>query len=133
MHIDGGCHCGAIRYAADANPEHVVICHCTDCQIFSGGPYRTSVAVPLSSLTLHGTPKLYDKIADSGRRVAVAFCGVCGTALYSHGEGRDFVYLRVGSCDQRRNLPPRKQGFCESALSWAMDIRELPNIRRQSA
>jgi hypothetical protein len=128
MHIDGGCHCGAIRYEAEVDPDNVVICHCTDCQTFSGGPYRTSVAVLLRLLQVTGVPKVYAKIADSGRQVATNFCGQCGTALYSHGEGRDFVFLRVGSCRQRSQLPPRQQGFCQSAMPWAMDIREVPQV-----
>ncbi|MGO7990898.1 GFA family protein, partial [Rhizobium leguminosarum] len=30
MHITGGCHCGAIRYQAEIDPERTSICHCTD-------------------------------------------------------------------------------------------------------
>ena len=32
MKIDGGCHCGAITYEAEVDPEKTSICHCTDCQ-----------------------------------------------------------------------------------------------------
>lgn len=126
MHIDGGCHCGAIRYEADVDPQTVVLCHCTDCQTFSGGPYRTSVAVQLGDFHLTGSPKTYAKIADSGRRVLTTFCGNCGAALYSHGEGREFLFLRVGSSRQRADLPPQRQGFCDSAMPWAMNIDEVP-------
>lgn len=132
MHIDGACHCGSIRYEAEVDPESVVICHCTDCQTFSGGPYRTSVAAPMSQFRLEGSPKTYAKVADSGRRVVTAFCGDCGTALYSHGEGRDFLFLRVGSARQRAELPPQRQGFCDSAMPWAMNLGELPRVPRPS-
>ena len=128
MQIDGKCHCGAIAYEAEVDPETVVLCHCADCQTFSGGPYRTSVAVPLDRFRLTGQPTAYAKTADSGRRVAVTFCGTCGTALYSHGEGRDFLFLRVGSVRQRAELPPKRQGFCGSGMPWAQDIREVPKV-----
>jgi hypothetical protein len=128
MKIDGRCHCGAICYEADIDPNTVVICHCSDCQTFSGAPYRTSVAVPLLKLQLTGTPTVYCKTADSGRQVKTTFCGACGTALYSHGEGRDFVFLRLGSVRQRSQLPPMRQGFCHSAELWAMDIRNVPQV-----
>ena len=36
MNIDGRCHCGYIRFEADADPDKAAICHCTDCQSFSG-------------------------------------------------------------------------------------------------
>ncbi len=35
MNIEGGCHCGALRYEAQIDPEGVGICHCTDCQTLS--------------------------------------------------------------------------------------------------
>ncbi len=33
MRITGQCHCGSVRYEAEADPEHVVICHCTDASV----------------------------------------------------------------------------------------------------
>ncbi len=45
MKLDGGCHCGTIRYTARIDPDTVVICHCTDCQTISGAPYRANVPV----------------------------------------------------------------------------------------
>jgi hypothetical protein len=44
MKIDGGCHCGAVRYEARISPKLVTICHCTDCQTISA-PYRVNVHV----------------------------------------------------------------------------------------
>ena len=41
MKIEGGCHCGGIRFEAEVDPAAVVICHCTDCQTFSGSAFRT--------------------------------------------------------------------------------------------
>ena len=55
--IEGGCHCGAIRYEAVINPDYVVICHCSDCQAMSGAPYRVNVPVSTAKLTLTGEPK----------------------------------------------------------------------------
>ena len=43
MKVDGRCHCGAIVYAAEVDPEMADVCHCLDCQCFSGAPYRASV------------------------------------------------------------------------------------------
>ena len=43
--IHGSCHCGDITFQAEANPARVVICHCTDCQKMSGGPYHSIVQV----------------------------------------------------------------------------------------
>jgi hypothetical protein len=131
MTIDGTCHCGAIRFEANINPDYVVLCHCTDCQTFSSAPYRASVPVKAENFTLHGTPKEYVKIGGSGAQVAVAFCGTCGTALYSTAaapDGRTRFNLRLGWVRQRAELPPKRQGFCRSALPWAYDIGDVPKV-----
>jgi hypothetical protein len=45
MNIDGRCHCGYITFEADADPDKAWICHCTDCQSFSGSAFRTIARV----------------------------------------------------------------------------------------
>ena len=45
MKIDGACHCGAIAYEAELDPEKVAICHCDDCQALSGSAFRTVAPV----------------------------------------------------------------------------------------
>ena len=41
MKINGACHCGDITFAAEVDPEQVLLCHCTDFQTLSGSPYRS--------------------------------------------------------------------------------------------
>ena len=135
MKVDGSCHCGSVTYEAEINPDHVVICHCTDCQTFSGAPYRVSVfGVPPENLWLRGDPKTYVKVGGSGRKILVAFCGNCGSALYStSAETLGTINLRIGAIRQRRALIPRAQGFCGSAMPWAMNIdgiRKIPEPRQ---
>jgi hypothetical protein len=129
MKVDGACHCGAIRVEANVNPDYVVLCHCTDCQTFSSAPYRASVPVKAENFRLTGTPTEYVKIGGSGAKRVVAFCGVCGTALFSTTlEDRAVFNLRLGWVRQRAELPPQRQGFCSSALPWAFDIRDVPKV-----
>ena len=40
MKVHGTCHCGQITFEAEVDPDRASICHCTDCQILSGSPYR---------------------------------------------------------------------------------------------
>lgn len=131
MHVDGGCHCGSIRYEAEVDPEDTIICHCTDCQTLSGSAYRTVVFVPESDFTLlAGDLKIYVKTADSGNRRAMMFCPECGTQIYAtsvEGEGRTFG-LRVGTVRQRAELRPRRQHWCRSALDWVGDLGDIARI-----
>src|SRR6266853_6663630 len=90
MKIDGRCHCGYITYAAEVDPEQVMICHCADCQILSGSAFRT-VAFTLegSFQLLSGELKKYVKTGESGTRRQQNFCPECGTPICSAtvGEG----------------------------------------------
>ena len=128
MKIDGGCHCGAISYEAEVDPGKASLCHCDDCQSFSGSPFRASVPAKAGDFKLlKGEPKIYIKIAESGRPRAQAFCGNCGSAIYSAApENTPFYMLRLGAVKQRAQIPALKQIWCDSALPWAQDITALP-------
>ena len=133
MHIEGSCHCGAIGYEAEINPDKVVICHCTDCQTSSGAPYRANVPVAIDKFQLRGQPKTYVKTAASGSRVLLAFCGDCGSALYSSKLDNPLVFnLRLGAVKQRAQLAPKAQFWCSSAMPWAMNISRIPQSPDQS-
>jgi len=133
MHIDGGCHCGYIKYEAEIDPETVSICHCTDCQTLSGTAYRTVVPAKKDSFKLiTGQPKLYIKTAESGNKRAQGFCPECGTPIYATSAPDPQIYgLRVGSVTQPTQLQPKKQGWCRSALGWVMNIESLPQSPKQ--
>ena len=128
MKIDGHCQCGAIRFEAQVDPARVTICHCTDCQHFSGSPWRASVPAPAETFRItSGQPATYIKTADSGAKRVQGFCGACGSAIYSaDAENPETYGIRLGSVTQRAQLPPRKQIWRKSALRWADDIHDLP-------
>lgn len=128
LKVDGSCHCGAIAYEAEVNPETVGICHCTDCQRLTGSAYRVSVPAPASTFRLvRGEPHKYVKTADSGNRRIHAFCGNCGTPIYACAlENTPSYSLRVGNINQRALLPPKRQIWCRSAVPWSMDLRDVP-------
>jgi hypothetical protein len=133
MKIDGACLCGAIAFEAQVDPDKVVVCHCLDCQILSGAPYRASVPVKSEDLTFtRGKPKVYVKIAESGNRRALGFCGECGSPFYSTTDDpAPKVYmLRIGAVRQRDILVPRKQIWHKSALSWVNHIADLETFEK---
>ena len=123
MKVDGGCHCGYIKYEAEIDPEKTMICHCTDCQTLSGSAFRTVVPVPKEHFRiLSGRPKIYVKTAESGNQRAQAFCPECGTAIYASAVSDPPSYnVRIGSMRQRAELPPKAQHWCRSAVPWVMD------------
>jgi len=100
MEIDGACHCGKIRYEAEINPDCVILCHCTDCQIMWGPLVAKTLPVRVEKLIIGGEPKRYIKTGSSG--VSTTFCETCGSPiLLWAGDEPRFVNLRLGSERQR--------------------------------
>ena len=128
MKVHGRCHCGAIRYEANVDPQRVTICHCRDCQVLTGTAYRTTVPTAVADFVLlGGVPKTYVKVAESGNRRVQAFCGECGTPIYACAFDDAKTYgLRIGALDEREHLPPRRRIWCRSALPWSESITGLP-------
>lgn len=133
MHVEGKCHCGAIAYQAEVDPNTVRICHCTDCQTLTGSAYRVIVRAPAASFVLEsGTPKIYVRTSDSGAKRGQAFCPECGTPLYAAAlENPAFYVLRLGAIKERAALAPKDQVWCRSALPWSGDLSGIAKHDRQ--
>ncbi|MCU0990177.1 MAG: GFA family protein [Xanthomonadales bacterium] len=134
MRIDGACHCGAIRFTADVDPSRVMLCHCTDCQVLSGSPYRHVVPAAVETFELEGQPKRYVKVAESGNRRVQAFCPECGTPIYSSAtESPAWVSIRLGCVRQRAELGPHAQIWHRSAMPWLAALAAVARSPEQQA
>lgn len=131
--ITGSCHCGHVAYEANIDPEKVIICHCTDCQIMSGGAYRWGTLVDARNFQLmRGEPTYYQKKSESGSARYLAFCGTCGTSLWG-GDGIEPTQysLRLSTAHQARNLSPKLQIWHRSAYPWVESLHEIAAIDAQ--
>jgi hypothetical protein len=81
---EGGCLCGAIRYAVNAPPLRVTFCHCRFCQKATGSAYLVEPIFEKSALeVIAGLPKIYSHRSEgSGKIVHIHFCDACGTKLF---------------------------------------------------
>jgi hypothetical protein len=113
----------------------VQVCHCTDCQTGTGSAFRVSIPVTGTAFKMTGQPTNYLKTtADSGRPRVQAFCGQCGSPIYSTspGEGMQPAYMvRVGILSQRDQLMPRRQNWFRSARAWVTELGSLPRNEKQ--
>jgi len=128
MHVDGECHCGHVTFEAEIDPQAVSICHCTDCQSLTGSPFRVTVICSGEQIRIQsGSPKIYAKTGDNGRKRLQHFCADCGSPFTS-GEGvqTDDWGIRWGSIRQRDRLKPVRQIWCRSAAPWIKDVQGLP-------
>lgn len=134
MHVDGACHCGAVTFTAEVDPGRVMVCHCTDCQVLSGAPFRAVVAAPFESLAVKGQTRSYIKVAQSGNRRAQVFCPECATPLWATApENPTSVIIRLGCVRQRAQLKPTAQIWQHSALPWVAELAAVPGSAQQQA
>ena len=98
MEIKGGCLCGSVRYTAEADPASATVCHCRDCQKFTGSAFAALVRVAKERLTIEGTLKTFRSIGGSGNPILRHFCPECGSSIgrgarnaarYGYSECRD--------------------------------------------
>jgi hypothetical protein len=132
MQIDGACHCGLVSFTAEVNPERVMVCHCTDCQVLSGAPFRAVVTAPIESLVLRGQTKSYVKVAQSGNKRAQVFCPECATPLFATApENATHIVIRLGCVKQRAALTPAAQVWQHSAQPWLSELHRIPGSPEQ--
>jgi hypothetical protein len=132
MEITGGCLCGAVRYTADADPTSVTICHCTDCQKFTGAAFAALVLVTKDALTLSGTLKTFSSIGGSGNPILRHFCPECGSSIAEEPGARPGVLvLNVGTFDDPAVAIPGREIFRDDALPWVHIDGDLPRFAKR--
>ncbi|MDD1452871.1 GFA family protein [Sphingomonas sp. H160509] len=126
--LAGRCHCGAISYLAEGEPEHHALCHCGDCRRSAGAPMVGWIAFRSEQVTISGDPMTYESSA-SGRR---QFCGRCGTGLfYTNAEYLPGI-IDVQSCtlDDPEAVAPGAHIQVADRLAWMADVAALPAFER---
>jgi hypothetical protein len=132
MHIDGACHCALITFSAEIDPTRVMACHCTDCRILSGSPFRVSVAAPMHTFVLRGQPKSFIKVAESGNRSCAALLsGVRDAAVRDGARECDFRDHSLGCVKQRAQLVPAVQVWHRSSMPWLPELHRIPGTPEQ--
>jgi hypothetical protein len=115
----GGCLCGRVRYTATGEPAFSGICHCRNCQRFTGSAFETTIGFPTSSVSVQGDLKTYDEISDAGRALHRRFCPNCGSGVLVEADAFPGVTIFLaGSLDDPTAYKPTMELFCSSAQPW---------------
>ena len=97
--INGGYYCGDITITGEALSNKIMACHCTDCQKFSGAPYRAVAVIAADDVKISGSVTEFLKIAKSGNERVQGFCGKCGSHLYATDPAKTLFMIRTGCLD----------------------------------
>lgn len=120
--INGGCYCGEITIKGEVSSDKVMACHCTDCQKFSGAPFRAVAVIAADDITISGAVTEFRKIAESGNERLQGFCGNCGSHIYATDPAKTVFMIRTGCLEQHHELVPAKHIFGKSAVDWVAEI-----------
>ena len=129
MELEGGCHCGAVRYRVSGEQQHVAICHCRDCRKSAGAPMVSWAAFPSGCLAItRGEPRSWNSSGDAYR----SFCADCGTGLWYVNETflPGLVDIQTATLDDPEALPPRAHVQVAERLDWMTRINDLPELER---
>jgi hypothetical protein len=122
--IEGGCHCGAVRYRAGGAPFDVTHCHCVDCRRTSGAAFVTWFSVAAGDLAYtRGTPVR----RTSSPGVERTFCGACGTPLtYQRRDRASEVDVTACSLDDPTAIAPEDHTWTRELVRWVRLADGLP-------
>lgn len=128
--MTGGCACGAVRFKITAPPMGVGVCHCLDCQKGSGGGPNYVALIPRAGFEVtKGEAKVYTCQGDSGADIGRAFCGNCGSPLWSiPGEMSPFFPVKLGALDESSGMEPNLHLYTDSAQPWHLMHEGLPRF-----
>ena len=122
MHYEGGCLCGSVRYVAEGVPVNQRICHCRLCQKALGAAFNARLLFRSADVRVSGAATRFHSSPDLQR----AFCGACGTTLFSFRHSRDVVALTAGSLDDPSQFQPDMHFWTSSRQAWVKLDDGLP-------
>lgn len=128
MKLQGGCHCGAIRYSADDTPFHETVCHCIDCRRSSGAIAVAWFSVKRAHFAWNGTPAMYCSSPTVVRR----FCDKCGTTLsYEDRTLPGELDIAIATLDEPSQVPPKDHVWVQQKPDWDTISGPLPQYGRR--
>ncbi|HVH75868.1 MAG TPA: GFA family protein [Stellaceae bacterium] len=130
--ITGGCLCGAVRYRAEADAPSATVCHCRDCQKFTGSAFAALVLVPKNRVTIEGTLKTFSSIGGSGKPILRHFCPEYGSSIAEEpGTRPGMIILTVGTFDEPEAASPAREIFRDDALAWVSVAGDIPRFAKR--
>ena len=122
-YLTGGCQCGAVRFAAYAEPLKIGLCHCRMCQKAVAGPFAVLAEVAWSDFAwTRRTPSAFQSSSCAVRD----FCSACGTPLSYRTPGGPIIELLAGAFDEPHRVAPTYEVGVESKLGWLQRLAALP-------
>jgi hypothetical protein len=129
MALQGGCQCGAVRYEVNGTPQHVALCHCSDCRKSAGAPMVSWAAFAEAKFTLvQGELTTFNSSGSAMR----SFCSTCGTGIAYRNEEYlpGIVDIQSATLDDPDALPAGAHIQVAERIGWMAEAHSLPEFQR---
>ena len=117
MHLEGSCHCGAVRFSVEApHPYPFNLCYCSICRKTAGsGGFAIQLGALNDTLKVEGEANvarfhaiLHDE-GDAPSEGERTFCARCGSALWLWDpRWPELVHPHAGAIDTALPVPPER-------------------------
>ncbi len=129
MSLQGGCQCGAVRYEVNGTPQHVALCHCSDCRKSAGAPMVAWAAFAEDEFALlQGDLTTFNSSGTAMR----SFCPKCGTGIaYRNDEYLPgIIDIQSATLDDPDTLPAGAHVQVAERIGWMTEAHSLPEFQR---
>jgi hypothetical protein len=124
--IEGGCLCGAVRFAITPPTLWCAHCHCSLCRRAHGAPYVTFVGVPRERFQLLAGEAELERY-QSTPQATRGFCRRCGsTMLFESSRWADQVHVARAAIPGEIDRAPQAHCFYSDKASWVTVSDGLP-------
>ena len=126
---EGGCLCGAVRYALSAPPKWTALCHCDSCRRAASAPLVAWMGFKPDQVTWQGERQIYASSQHSKR----SFCPTCGSQMsFESTRWPGEIHLYGVSLDTPEAYIPQLHCYTDEALSWLHMTDDLPRFRQSA-
>lgn len=119
MTREGGCACGAVRYAVDGPLRDVLVCHCGECVEAAGHPWAATAAHRRDLTLLAGDELRWRRGQTSANGASRGRCARCDTLVLWDAPARDTVSIGVDTLDDSPALVVAGHIWVSSDPGWA--------------
>jgi hypothetical protein len=115
VRLTGGCQCGAVRYALNAEPTNPCFCACRMCQKQFGNLFGSFAGVHSDDFEVTRGAIAWFRSSDEAER---GFCRDCGTPLAYRFVSQPRTAAALGSLDHPEAIRPVAFYGVESLVPW---------------
>lgn len=111
-HMTGGCLCGRVRYSVTGEPVFSGLCHCRNCQRYTGSSFEAAMGFPTASVSVQGELKTYNHTGDSNQPIRRRFCPNCGSGVVNEADALPgLVVVLAGMLDDPAAFKPTMDAY----------------------